>query len=92
MGKHNDLDALVGHIFGHVFVGGDHLAAEVFAFSLDGYATATIPDPIGKFRWRVFTDPGDEEVEDFFVFDGITIKWISDENIIIQATGLRSEA
>ena len=63
MGEHNDLDAVVRHALGHPPVGGHHAATEVFVFALEWQATTTVPNPVGKLRWRVLPKPGDEELE-----------------------------
>ena len=73
MGKHDDLDAVVRHALGHPFVSRHHASTEVLILALDGQRTAAVPDPVGELLRRIFAQPGDEELEDFFVFYSIAV-------------------
>jgi hypothetical protein len=81
MCKHDDLQAIIGHVLRHRPIGVDHAPAEIIAAALDGKCTTAVPDPIFEgLRW-ILTQPSDKKLSNFFVANGIRVWWISDKNV-----------
>src|SRR5262245_37361297 len=82
MRKHNDLDGVVGHAFGHTFVGCYHAATEILALPLDSERAAAVPDPVRELRWRVLAQPSDEKFQDLLVLHRVSVGGVGNVDVI----------
>ena len=81
MREHYYLYSIVRHGLGHALVRGDHPTAEVLIFTFYSKRAATIPNPVSEFRGRILTEPGNKELQNLFIFDGVAVGRVSDEYV-----------
>ena len=78
MGEHDHLHAVVRHVFGKILVDLHHGAAEVFSIAPHREFGSGIGDPLGKSFDESLVIPSEEEVAEFMIVYGVSVRRICD--------------
>ena len=81
MGEHDDLEAVVRHVFGEVLVSVHHALAEFLAGAADGERTLAIRVPVGEEFGQMLFVPGQEELGEFVIVDGVGVGGVGEPDV-----------
>ena len=77
VGEHHHLQPVVGHMAGEVLVDLHHRVTEIVPVATNREFCPRIRRPFGKSTSELFVVPGEKEVAEFVVVDGVSVGWIS---------------
>lgn len=89
MREHDDLEAVVGHVFGEIAIAVDHAAPEVGVSALHGQSSLAVRVPMWKQRREQPSVPCQKHLGEFVIVYCVCVWWVRNPQVRIESLSTR---